>query len=135
MYHLIKKSHESCKLNTKHIVYIYIYKFWLKKIKSLINAFLFRNEANGNEDEASNFVIEAHHASIENMSFYGQAARNYYISHRSASAEAFKDTTTQSITSTQELNDNDIKETAPISVSFLPVTCSLKIIELINLLN
>lgn len=76
-----------------------------------------RNEANGNEDEASNFVIEAHHASIENMSFYGQAARNFYINQRSASAEDRLDTNTQSITSTQEMNENDFKE-APISVSF-----------------
>lgn len=93
-------------LSTKFILLIIIY-----------HPLSSRNEANGNDDEASNFVIEAHHASIENMSFYGQAARNFYINQRSASAEDRLDTTTQSITSTQEINENGIKE-APISVSF-----------------
>lgn len=83
----------------------------------IYHSYLRRNEANGNEEEASNFVIEAHHASIENMSFYGQAARQFYINQRSASAEDRLDTNTQSITSTQEINENDFKE-APISVSF-----------------
>lgn len=81
---------------------------------------IFRNQTNGNEYETSNYVLETQHGSIENLSYYGQAARSYFVSQRSVSAGDFKDSNVLSASAvelnrTQETN-SDVREIAPISV-------------------
>ncbi|KFM59018.1 hypothetical protein X975_12975, partial [Stegodyphus mimosarum] len=86
-----------------------------------------------NEEPPPSYMLEAHHESFEDISFFGQQSRDYYVNQRSVSAEDLKSTNIHSLTDVASPRQKDAGEVAPVSVSIQGASSDSD--EIILLLN